>query len=29
MSLTFGVEGRIGKDVDAWFDDVKVRIPNP
>jgi hypothetical protein len=29
MSLTFGVEGRTGKDVDAWFDDVAVRIPNP
>jgi hypothetical protein len=29
MSATLGVEGRTGKDVAAWFDDVKVRIPNP
>jgi hypothetical protein len=29
MSLTFGVEGRTGKDLDAWFDDVVVRVPNP
>jgi hypothetical protein len=29
MSLSLGVEGRTGKDVDAWFDDVSVRIPSP
>jgi hypothetical protein len=29
MSATLGVEGRSGKPVQAWFDDVKVRIPQP
>jgi hypothetical protein len=29
MSMTLGVEGRTGKQVDAWFDDVVVRIPTP
>jgi hypothetical protein len=29
LSLAFGVEGRTRKELDAWFDDVRVRIPNP